>query len=82
MRRSGPGVAIGFRNAPETARLRALDNRGAVGEQSVRGLHRTAERVGDDRAPPIAAERRQECVHRPFAAVGHWQLDDFLPAGA
>ena len=82
MRRSGPGVAIGFRHAPETACLRALDDRRAVGEQSVRGLHRTAERVGDDRAPPFTTERQQKCVHRPFAAVGHGKLDNLLPAGA
>ena len=82
MRRSGPRVAIGFRHEPESACLSALDDRRAVGEESVGGLDGTAERVGHDRGSPFATERQEKRVHRPLAAVGDGKLDNLLPAGA
>ena len=65
------GVALVLGHEPEPARLRHLDDRGAaVVEQPEAGVDRPAERVVDARRRRLAAEREQQHLHRPLAAVG------------
>ena len=71
--RGAPWVALVLGHQADPARLRHLHHPATVGQEAELGLDRPAERVGDGRGAPLAAERVEENVERALAAVGDRQ---------
>ena len=81
-RRGGFGIALVPVDQPQPRGLGHLDHRcDPVLEQCEPGTPRPPERVGDPRADGLSAQREQQRLHRPLAAVGDRQRVGRAPSG-